>query len=96
LAGLVRARNNVELDEICLGSYDPVVSTVNEIQAALPGLTDEELQKVEGMLREQLRSRKIGILYDDAYGIWTEDDQTSAAAQAFLLMDEEEKKREQP
>ena len=76
--------------------YDRVVSTVGEIQAALHGLTDEELQKVEAMLQEQLRSRKIGILYDDAYGIWTDEDQASAATQAFFLMEEEEKKREQP
>lgn len=68
------------------------MSTVNEIQAALPGLTDTELQQVEASLREQYRVRKLGILYGDAYGIWTEDDQTSAAAEAFALMDEEEKR----
>ncbi len=65
------------------------VSTVSEIQAALPGLTAEELQAVDAALRRQFRERKLGILYDDTYGLWTEDDQASAAAEAFALMDRE-------
>ena len=69
------------------------MSTVNEIQAALPGLTNTELQQVEASLREQYRARKVGILYDDAYGIWTEDDQASAAAEVFALLDQEEARR---
>jgi hypothetical protein len=70
------------------------MSTVTEIQAALPQLTTEELQAVDIALREQLRARKIGILYDDAYGLWTEEDQASAAAEVFALMDQEEKRHE--
>jgi hypothetical protein len=70
------------------------MSTVSEIQAALPGLTTEELRAVDVALREQLRAREIGILYDDAYGLWTEEDQASAAAEAFGLMDQEEKRHE--
>jgi hypothetical protein len=70
------------------------MSTVSEIQAALPRLTAEELRAVDIALREQLRARKIGILYDDAYGLWTEEDQASAAAEAFALMDQEEKRHE--
>jgi hypothetical protein len=66
------------------------MSTVSEIQAALPGSTTEELRVVDAALREQFRARKVGILYDDTYGVWTEQDQASAAAQAFALMDEEE------
>jgi hypothetical protein len=68
------------------------VSTVSEIQAVLPRLTAEELQAVDAALREQFRSRKLGILYDDAYGLWTEEDQASAAAEAFALMDQEERR----
>jgi hypothetical protein len=66
------------------------MSTVSEIQAALPGLTTEELQIVDAALREQFRTRKLGILYDDAYGLWTEEDQASAGAAAFALMDQAE------
>jgi hypothetical protein len=43
-----------------------------------------------------IRARKLGILYDDAYGLWTEDDQASAAAEAFAMMDREEERRGQP
>lgn len=67
------------------------MSTVSDIQAALPQLTADELRAVDAALRQQYRERKLGILYDDAYGLWTEEDQTSAAAEAFALMDQEEK-----
>jgi hypothetical protein len=45
---------------------------------------------VDAALREQFRARKLGILYDDAYGLWTEEDQASVAAEAFALLDQEE------
>lgn len=70
------------------------MSTVNEIQAALPKLTTEEVQQVEASLSEQYRARKIGILYDAAYGIWTEEDQASAGAEVFALMDKAEARHE--
>jgi hypothetical protein len=70
------------------------MSTVSEIQAALPGLTTEELQRVESLVRQQYRERRMGILYDDAYGLWTAEDQTSAAADALAVMDREEQRGE--
>lgn len=72
------------------------MSTASEIQAALPNLTDKDLREVDAALRQQFRARKMGILYDDAYGIWTEEDQASAAAEAFVLMDQEEQRRGKP
>lgn len=78
------------------GAYVPAVSKVSEIQAALPLLSPEELQVVDVALRNQFRARKLGILYDDAYGLWTEEDQASAAAEVFALMDREESTREHP
>jgi hypothetical protein len=68
------------------------MSTVSEIQAALPKLTARELHEVEGLVREQYRARQIGILYDDAYGVWTEEDQASAAAEVFAQLDQEERR----
>jgi len=68
------------------------MSTVTEITSALGDLTTEELQQVERALISIYRQRKTGIIYDDAYGVWTEEDQSAAAAQAFALMEEAEKK----
>jgi hypothetical protein len=70
------------------------VSTVSEIRAALSRLTNEDLREVDAALRQQFRVRKVGVLYDDAYGVWTEEDQASAAAEVFALMDREEQGRE--
>ena len=66
------------------------MSTVAEIQAALPKLENEELRQVEQAVRQLYRQRKAGIIFDDAYGIWTEDDQVSAAAEIFQMLDGEE------
>ena len=67
------------------------MSTVAEIAETLPKLSDEELREVERALISIYRQRKTGIVYDDAYGVWTEEDQASAAAQVFALMDAEVK-----
>jgi hypothetical protein len=77
-------------------AYVPAMSKVSEIQAALPLLTAEELQAVDVALRDQFRARRMGILYDDTYGLWTEEDQASAAAEAFALMDRQESSRGRP
>jgi hypothetical protein len=71
------------------------MSTVAEIQKALPQLTNEELHKVEEAVHQLYRNRNAGIIYDDTYGVWTEDDQASAAAEAFTLMEQAEKRDEQ-
>ncbi len=62
----------------------------------MPRLTIEELRALDVALREQFRVRRVGILYDDAYGLWTEEDQASAAAEAFAVMDQEEKRHGPP
>lgn len=69
------------------------MSTLQEVEAALTVLSDQDLHQIDAALHRQFRQRKLGILYDDAYGIWTEEDQISAAAEAFLLMDQEESRR---
>ena len=30
------------------------------------------------------------IIFEDSYGVWTEDDQISAAAEVFAMLDREE------
>jgi hypothetical protein len=64
------------------------VSTVAEIKSALSSLNNEQLREVEQAVRQLYRTRHNGIIFDDAYGIWTEEDQASAAAEAFRLMDQ--------
>ena len=69
------------------------MSTVAEIADALPKLNNEELQQVERALISIYRQRRTGIIYDDAYGVWTEEDQMSVADQTFALLDAEEEKQ---
>ena len=69
------------------------MSTVAEITNALPKMSTEELQKIERALISIYRQRRTSIVYDDAYGVWTEEDQISAAGQVFALMDAEEEKQ---
>jgi len=64
--------------------------TVQEITAALPNLSADELQHIERVIRDLYRARPETIIYDDDYGIWTEQDQVSTAAQVFELFDQAE------
>jgi hypothetical protein len=50
------------------------MSSVSEIAEALPKLTNDELREVERTLLQTYRERKIGIIFDDAYGTLTEQD----------------------
>ena len=69
------------------------MSTVSEIEEALPKLSPEELTKVEAAIRRVQRERGVGIIYDDAYGIWTDEDQASVAAEAWRVLEEPPEKR---
>ncbi|MDE0087591.1 MAG: hypothetical protein OXU23_17850 [Candidatus Poribacteria bacterium] len=66
------------------------MSTIQEITAALPNLSTEELQHIEQTIHNLYRTRDVHIIYDDNYGIWTEHDQNLAAAAAFRLLEKEE------
>ena len=68
------------------------MSTVSEITSALPNLNTEELQQVERALISIYRQRKSGIIYDDEYGVWTEEDQMAVGDQAFQMLDKAEQK----
>ena len=64
--------------------------TVEEITASLPNLSTDELQHIEQVICELYRARCERIIYDDDYGIWTEQDQNSVAAAVFELLDKAE------
>lgn len=63
------------------------MSTFAEIEEVLPRLTAEELMRVESLLHKLQRQRHTGVIYDDAYGVWTEEDQASVAAEAWDVLD---------
>ena len=65
------------------------MSTIQEITRALTNLSTDELQRIEQTIHNLYRARHEHIIYDDDYGIWTEQDQVSAAA-VFKLLDKEE------
>lgn len=64
--------------------------TVQEIEASLPNLSTDELQRIERIIHDLYRVRRERIIYDDNYGIWTEQDQNSVAAAIFELLDKAE------
>ena len=61
--------------------------TIQEITAVLPNLSTDELRHIERVIRDLYRARHETIIYDDDYGIWTEQDQISVAADIFRLLD---------
>jgi hypothetical protein len=67
------------------------MSSVAEIEAFLPKLSNQELQQIERALHKQYRERHSGIIYDDSYGVVTEADLMAAADEAFLEYDKEER-----
>jgi len=64
------------------------MSTLAEIEAVLPTLSTEDLMRVEAALHRVQRERGAGIIFDDTYGVWTEEDQASVAAEAWRVMEE--------
>ncbi|HEY3853068.1 MAG TPA: hypothetical protein VGO67_01595 [Verrucomicrobiae bacterium] len=66
------------------------MSTVLEIETALPKLTTEELRRVEQAVHQQYRERHNGIIYDDSHGVMTEADLIASADEAFLVYDRKE------
>jgi hypothetical protein len=75
------------------------MSTVAEIDAALPKLTADELARVEHAVHKLYRQRGGGIIYDDSHGTVTEEDLIASADEAFQVYDKTEAdhaKREAP
>ena len=66
------------------------MGTIQEIEASLPNLSTDELQHIERIIRDLYRARHETIIYDDDYGIWTEQDQISVAAEVFQRFEKEE------
>lgn len=65
------------------------MSTVVEIAEALPKLTNDELREVERVLLRTYRERKVGIIFDDAYGTLTEQDLAAIHDEAMRVIEGE-------
>lgn len=66
------------------------MKTVAEIEGELPDLSIEDLHHIECVIHELYRRRNERVIYDDAYGLWMTEDQTSAASEVLALFDEQE------
>jgi len=60
--------------------------SATEILAELPKLSREELCSIAVQVDRALREQGA-IIYDDAYGVFTEADQAALAAQAWEQLD---------
>jgi hypothetical protein len=61
--------------------------SMKELLAALSDLDTGELKRIESRITELYRQRGEGIVFDDDYGIWTEDDQAGLAAESLATVD---------
>ena len=66
------------------------MNSLQEIEAALPTLTPDELRRLLRRADELFREKKGAAIYDDAYGVVTEADLIVSGDQAFLAYDREE------
>jgi len=65
------------------------MSTVAEINETIHHLTNDELRAVERRLLQEYRERKVGIIFDDSYGMLTEEDLRAVQEQALRVIDGE-------
>ncbi len=63
------------------------MSTVADITKALDQLDVEQLLQIEGRIHALHREKTNGIIFDDEYGLWTEEDQASAAVEAWAVLE---------
>jgi len=65
------------------------MSTVAEIAGAISQLSNDELREVEKLVLNSYRERRIGIIFDDTYGTFTEEDLRTIQEQALRVIDGE-------
>ena len=65
------------------------MSIVADIAQVIPQLSNEDLRTVEKLVLQTYRERKVGIIFDDAYGTFTEDDLAAIREDALRVIDGE-------
>ena len=68
------------------------MSSVAEIEAALPSLSPGDLRRIAQRVDELFRRAKGTAIYDDSYGLLSDADLILAADKAFQEYDREEAK----
>ncbi len=63
-------------------------TAVAEITRVLPRLSNEELRDLERAILQTYRQRGVGILFDDAYGIFTEQDLVTVCEEALQVVEQ--------
>ncbi|OIP37554.1 hypothetical protein AUJ95_07990 [Candidatus Desantisbacteria bacterium CG2_30_40_21] len=66
------------------------MNAVVGIEAELSNLGTVDLHHLECVIHKLYRKRNDRVIYDDTYGLWMTEDQTSAASEVFALFDEQE------
>lgn len=66
------------------------MSTLTEIEAALPKLSNRELKQLAADVDRLYRERKGALIYQDSYGDLSEADLIVAADRAFQEYDKDE------
>jgi hypothetical protein len=63
-------------------------TAVAEITRALPRLSNEELRDLERAILQTYRQRRVGIIFDDAYGTFTEQDLVAVCEEALQAVEQ--------
>ena len=84
--------------QVCVEMHDsvrycPSLSTLTEIEAALPALSERELKQLAADVDRLFRERKGALIYQDAHGLETEADLLLTADRAFQEYDRAEEPR---
>jgi hypothetical protein len=88
-AGFHQVRERT-IDPVSLFADTSGMSSVADIEAALPSLSPGELRRVAARVDELFRRVKGTAIYDDSHGLLSDADLIIAADQAFQLYDREE------
>lgn len=66
------------------------MNTVADITIATNSLDLEQLLQIESQHHALQRNKGRSVIFDDGFGLWTEEDQTNAASQAWEVFEASE------
>lgn len=63
-------------------------TVVAEIKQVLPSLSNDELRELERAILQTFRERRVGIIFDDDYGILTGQDLAVVCEEVLELIEQ--------